>query len=175
MPDRRSISTSTRADWTELLHLLGGGDLSGEEVAGAVKTISEAPTDPDYQYLSDIVDDAADTYRVALADSLDALGLLAVSDKIDELHEQLSELFDDPLPPFLAGWEKRRHTTHDYFRWLDAELAGHEVGPGGHELLCIDTRIDDNLRAVVVNRADTGRILTLGQRLGMRINRPPGL
>lgn len=162
-------------DWTELLRLLGTGDLSEEEIADAVRAIAGAPTAPDYHYLREIYDDAADMYPVALADSLESLGLLAVSDKIDELHEQISGLFAEPLPPFPAWWNKRGHDTHDYFWWLDAELFSHRVGPGGHELLCIDSRIDDNLRATVVKRAETARILTLGQRLGIRIGRPPGL
>jgi hypothetical protein len=166
-----AIQSVEAANWSKLLHLLSGGEMDKADLAEAVLHILEAPSNPEYAYLIDLYGDDQGCHALALTSCLQDQGLLAVSDKTDELHGQISEFFADPLPPFPAWSDKRKHTTDDYFSWLDAELSQRAPASGGYELLNLDPGLDDNLYAVVVNRPDTPSILALGHSLGVRIGR----
>ncbi len=152
----------------ELLQLLSCHELSAEELADAAAFVRQAPEDPELEWLDDI--DSKMTF--AIFDKLSEF--IAVSDKIDELHEQLIEMFADPLPQFPHEHPKICKNTDAYFQWLDTLLANRAPAEGGYELVSINTGIDDNLSVLVVYRRDTQRILDIAQSLSVRISRMNG-
>jgi len=141
---------------SELVVLLTGGDLDEDEVQEFTAYIEGAAENPEFDW----IEDPQDALLWGLFDQLDEF--IATSDKIDELHEQLSDLFADPLEPFPYEQyqEENWHSGH-YFAWLDAQLAKRSPERGGYELLVMDNGFDDNMRAIVVNRPDVARVLEL--------------
>lgn len=167
-----NLPTAEIAALTELFRLLVGNDINETEIQEALDRIFRAPSDPDYQWFLDLHDDNPNaTIGFALIDCLETLELMVFSDKIDELDDQISDLFENPLPEFPTWYDKSRYLPNDYFAWLDRELSQRGVVEnGGYELLQFDAGLDDNIHAIVVNRADTPRILDLGQSLNAAID-----
>lgn len=169
------MTTNTlAADVTELLTLLAG-TLDPQELEAATETVVLAVQDPDAyfeQYLSEeehgwMRDCGASMTEVALTEAIQQE--LCCSDKADELYEQVSEQFSDPLPAAPASCRY----LHEYLRLLDDALQLRGPQPGGYELLEFGDSYSDELQVLVVFRKDTPRILELGQQLGIHIVRPP--
>lgn len=154
-----------RADLRELIALLACGAAADAELDAMTEAVENAEHDPDLEFMRDLDADEAWYREVALHSALG--GYTVVSDKIDELHEQVSDQFEDPLPEFPeAFWGE---PVDRYFAWLDAELAGRGVEHGGYRLLMLEAGLDDNMVACVVRRADVARILALASAGGIRI------
>jgi hypothetical protein len=137
---------------TELVDLLVGHDMEAAELADAVDLIQGAAKDPDYAWAEE---------RAPLAALLGELSpWMAVADKLDELHEQLSDLFAEPLPPFPEG-----EGALGYFDWLNPQLTRRKPEQGGYALMLVDSGFDDNLQALVVFLRDVPRILELANEL----------
>lgn len=73
---------------SELLTKLTCGELEGEELDEAVAAITDAPSAPRDEW----IDSDAQAYAVEILSQLG--GYMASSDKIDELHEQIQDMFD---------------------------------------------------------------------------------
>jgi hypothetical protein len=151
---------------SELLSKLTCGDLEGEELDEAVTAIANAPSAPRDEW----VDSDAQAYALAILSHLG--GYMASSDKLDELHEQIQEMFDEfpdfPYEMLKAG----RGSALPYFEWLDTELAQRAVEEGGYELIQIDGNGTDEMDALVVYRRDTNDIIQAAALMGVTIGRP---
>ncbi|MBT2745108.1 MULTISPECIES: hypothetical protein [unclassified Lysobacter] len=150
----------------ELVDRLTFRELESEEVDSLVASIEGAGNDPDFDWMED--PSPEEVRQTALVFRL--MQHFAVGDKIDEVHEQISDWFDPPLPDFPQGENGSKWLVSEYFAWLDPLLAEREDN-GGYETLVIDDRISDNLNVIMVWRADTPRILELATQLALVIDR----
>jgi hypothetical protein len=149
----------------ELISLLTCGDETGEALEALAINIENAESDPDLSFMRELDADAAWYRAVALQFAL--ADYTVCSDKIDELHEQISEQFADPLPEFPG--EFWGEPVDRYFAWLDGLIAARQQAQGGYQLLTLETGMDDNIVAFVVLRNDVPRILTLAAAGDLRI------
>jgi|GEM_PF-946040 len=154
---------------TEYVQLLTDA-LEPDEVAQGVARVLLAYTDPD-RYFAEYLDEEEDGWLLDAGVSLVQAALtdvvwheLCISDKIDELYEQLQDSFEPPLPPAPAGL---RYAA-DYFRWLDELLRARGPQPGGYQLLEFGDSLSDEVQVIVVRRADTPRLLDLARQFGIR-------
>ena len=151
---------------SELLTKLTCGDLEGEELDEAVTAITAAPAAPRDEW----IDSDAQAYTVAIL--LQLAGYMASSDKLDELHEQIQDMFDE-FPDFpYEMLEDSGGSALPYFEWLDTELAQRAVDEGGYELIQIDGNGTDEMDALVVYRRDTNDIIQAAALMGVTIGRP---
>ena len=151
---------------SELLTRLTCGDLEGEELDEAVAAIGEAPSDPREEW----VESDGEAYALEIISQLG--GYIASSDKIDELHEQIQDMFDDfPDFPYELLQQDGRGVL-PYYEWLDQELAQRAVDEGGYDLIQIDGSGTDNMDALVVYRRDTAGIIQGAALMGVTISRP---
>jgi len=152
--------------YPELLRLLACDDLEPGEPEALTQQILAAPDDPEYEWAQG---DAA----IAMACELQyAMGeFAATSDKIDEAHEQIQDMFDDDFPAFPHEKFDHAHRIDGdiYFTWLNEELAQHAVEEGGYAAVLFDTGADDRFTIFVVYRKDVARILELAEALGLRM------
>lgn len=159
------------ADAAELLTLLTTGDLVSEELSAGAEAVALALQDPDAyfeQYLDEEEDGwlrecGANMTEVAVTNAVS--DWLCIGDKADELYEQISDNFGDPLPTPPAGMRY----LHEYLRLADEELRQRGSQPGGYELLELADSYGDELQVVIVFRKDTPRILELGQQLQVKV------
>ena len=151
---------------SELLTKLTCGELEAEELDEAVTAISDAPSAPRDEW----IDSDAQAYTVAIL--LQLAGYMASSDKLDELHEQIQDMFDE-FPDFpYEMLEDSGGSALPYFEWLDTELAQRAVEDGGYELIQIDGNGSDEMDALVVYRRDTDDIIQAAALMGVTIVRP---
>lgn len=151
---------------SELLTKLTCGDLEGEELDDAVAAITEAPSAPRDEW----IDSDAQAYAVEMLSQLG--GYMASSDKIDELHEQIQDMFDE-FPDFpYALLKESGGSVLPYFEWLDTELAQRAVDEGGYDLIQIDGNGSDEMDALIVYRRDTDDIIQAAALMGVTIGRP---
>lgn len=141
----------------ELIHLLSRRELEGENLEACVEAVRHADDNDNYDWL----DEGHERQQYAVLAELN--DWVAISDKVDELHEVITDIvFDHPLPPFPYPDDNRDFPPPAYFRWLDERLA---ASGKGYELLLWDHGYDDNINALVVRREDTPRILALAGTL----------
>jgi hypothetical protein len=172
-----NLSTQEASDLTKFFRLTISSELSPIEIAEALEYVNSAPTNLEYRYILEHVNEATILKSLlrttAVVDWLDDEGLVAKSDKLDEFHDRICDLFEDELPPFSTWWDNSPDRTNiDYYAWLDdlvAKLGDKEHG--GYELLSIDPGRDDNQHAIVVDRNNTTKILLLSRALSIRIDR----
>lgn len=172
-----NLSDREASDLTKFFRLTISSELSPIEIAEAIEYVDSAPINPEYQYILKQVNEPTILKNLlrtnAVVDWLDDEGLVAKSDKLDEFHDLICDLFEDELPPFSNWFDNSLDRTNtDYYAWLDelvAKLGDKEYG--GYELLSIDPGRDDNLHAIVVERNNTAKILQLGRDLSIRIDR----
>ena len=151
---------------SELLTRMTCGDMEGEELDDAVAAITNAPSNPREEW----VDSDAQAYALELINQLG--GYIASSDKIDELHEQIQEMFDE-FPDFpYALLEDRERGVLPYYEWLDDELAKRAEDEGGYDLIQIEGSGTDNMDALIVYRRDTADIIQAAALMGVTIQRP---
>lgn len=151
---------------SELITKLTCGELEGQELDEAVTAISNAPSAPRDEW----IDSDAQAYALAI---LWHLGdYIASSDKLDELHEQIQDMFDE-FPDFPYDMLKDSDgSALPYFEWLDTELAQRAVDEGGYDLIQIDGNGTDEMDALVVYRRDTNDIIQAAALMGVTIGRP---
>lgn len=149
-------------DLHELLHLLSGRELEGGELTACAAAVNAADDNEDYDWIEEVIE------RRQFAVQSELFEWVATGDKVDELHEQISDGFKDPLPPYPHHDDKRDFPPPAYFRWLDDVLAQRWPGYG---LLLWDNAYDESLYAFTVQRADMQRILDLSTALGFSPSR----
>ncbi len=150
---------------TELIALLTCQELDPAGVRDIERAVAAAPDEPALSWAGD----APLAKAVALVRELG--DYLAVSDQIATLHEQIAELFADPLPPLKPG-----SAAPAYFGWLERELAKRGRQHGGYAPLLLDPYADDQMYVAVVYRRDADRVMELAAALAgtldIRIARP---
>jgi hypothetical protein len=103
------------------------------------------------------VNEAADDGAMDFAIMNELGDLLLMSDKIDELHEQITDI-EEPFP-YDANFN-----TWQYFTWLDEKLAAHNPS-----LSCLEigNTYGDSLQMITVFREDADEIIKLCSDLGI--------
>lgn len=155
--------------YPELLRLLTCDDLEPGEPEELTRQILAAPDDPEYEWAQ------GDSAMAMACELQSAMGeFAATSDKIDEAHEQIQDMFDDDFPgfPFELFDHAHRIDGRVYSRWLNEELAERAVEEGGYEVIEFDTGADDRLTLFVVYRRDVDRILELASALCLNMSAP---
>lgn len=179
----------------ELVDRLTCRELDPQGLASCVAALEGAAHDPELDWLDDPT--PQELLQTALVFKL--AEFTAVGDKIDEVHEQISDFFAEPLPEYPLHADGGWFLPDEYFVWLDQRLierhqaqraAGqieqgqNEQGQnehshsdespaqgGGYELLLLGEHFSDNLHAIVVLRADTSRVLEIATALALTIER----
>jgi hypothetical protein len=146
----------------ELLYLLSCHVLEGDELDACAAAVRSADSNADYDWMEEADERREFAVRSELND------WVAEGDKVDELHEGISDGFEDPLPPYPYHDDDRDFPPPAYFRWLDGVLA--QRGPG-YELLLWNNPYTEDLYAMSVRRADMPRILELSHALGFSPSR----
>ncbi|MFK3739101.1 hypothetical protein [Massilia sp. TN1-12] len=157
--------------YVELINLLSCSELEAHECKEMAERVLNAPDDPEYEWVIEVPD------SVPMACELvqQLWDFAAVSDKIDEVHEQIQEMFDDEFPDIPdrfsipGGWNI---DAVAYLKWLDAELAKRGLDQGGYEAIMLDTHADDRMTMFIVYRKDGDRILQLASELDLTMYRP---
>ncbi|MBC8083343.1 MAG: hypothetical protein H7Z21_09035 [Hymenobacter sp.] len=161
------------ADAAEFLTLLTTGTLEPEELTTATEAVVLAAQDPE-AYFDQFLDEEEDGWlrdcgasmtEVALTSAV--LDSLCISDKADELYEQLSDEFDEPLPEPPPKFQY----LAQYLRLADEAVCQRGPHPGGYELLEFGDSYGDELQVLLVFRKDTPRVLELGQQFGVKVAR----
>ena len=151
---------------SELLTKLTCGDLEGAELDEAVAAITAAPSAPRDEWID------SDAQACTVAILLHLASHMASSDKLDELHEQIQDMFEE-FPDFpYEMLEDSGGSALPYFEWLDTELAQRAVEDGGYELIQIDGNGTDEMEVLVVYRRDTTDIIQAAALMGVAIGRP---
>ena len=145
----------------ELVDLLTCRELDPEELASLTAAIENAGDDPDLDWL----DDPSPEELIQNAIVFKLVNHLAVGDKVDEVHQQISDFFAEPLADFPRHANGRGYLPDDYFAWLDPLLAERGKHGGGYRLLLLDDSFSDQLNALLVWRKDTARVLELASEL----------
>jgi hypothetical protein len=149
-----------------LVALLSSGAMDAAQSAVCADRIRGAVDDPDYAW----ADGPATAMTLELLLCLD--DDVASGDKIDEVHELLSDMFETPLPDFHTLWPRKADFTWAaYHTWMDQELARRAPDRGGYDLVSIDDGVSEDMHLVITLRPDTAEILKLGDALGLRITR----
>jgi hypothetical protein len=171
------LSTQAALDLTKFFRLTIDSELSPIEIAEAIEYVNSAATHPEYADILEHITEPTIAKNLlrnwAVVDWLDDEGLVAKSDKLDEFHEAIGDLFAEGLPPF-AEWSNDNLDCSlvNYYAWLDGLVAKFgDKEHGGYELLAIDPSRDDNYYAIAVERNRTVEILRLGRNLGIKIDR----
>lgn len=149
----------------ELVDLLTCRELDPEELASLVASIEGAGDDPDLDWM----DDPSPEELIQNAIVFKLVNHLAVGDKIDEVHEQISDFFAEPLADFPRRADGRGYRPDDYFAWLDPLLAARGKDGGGYQLFLLDDSFSDQLNALLVWRKDAARVLELADELALSI------
>lgn len=149
--------------YSELVTLLSGRTLDDEGVRDLADALQAAINDPE-DWLADYDDETIRqlTVEMVLSD------FVMMGDKIDELHELISDEFAEPLKPFPERADGEKVLAANYFAWLDAQLAARSPA---WELLEWHNDLDDNLHVIIVRRSDTDHILALAGTMGFRVRR----
>jgi hypothetical protein len=172
-----NLSHREATDLTDFFRLTISSELSPIEIAEALQYVSLAPTNPEYQYIIEHVTEPGMVKNLlrtnAVVDWLEDEGLVAKSDKLDEFHERICDLFEDELPPFSTWLDNSPNpTSPEYYAWLDELIAGlGDREHGGYELLSIDPGRDDNQYTIAIERNNTPKVLLLSRGLSLRIDR----
>ncbi|KQZ56418.1 MULTISPECIES: hypothetical protein [unclassified Lysobacter] len=151
----------------ELVDLLTSRELEPEELESTVAAIDDAADDPDLDWLYEPTSE--ELMQTAIIFKLN--DFTAVGDKIDEVHERISDFFADPLPDYPLHEGGRYFLPDEYFVWLDQQLIQRAKDNGGYELLLLGQHYSEELHAIAVLRADTAQILELATELALIIER----
>lgn len=148
--------------YTEFIALLSGRTLDDDEVQAKAAQLVAMIDEPE-DWMVDL--DFEPETIAQLSVEMTLFEFFLVGDKIDELHELISDEFAEPLKPFPHRDDQEKVLVRDYFHWLDGEL---EARDPPWALVEWDNDLDDNLHVVIVRRSDTERVLALANELGFR-------
>lgn len=147
--------------YTEFITLLSGRTLEEDQARDLSAKLEAMIREPEDWMLELECEDVGQ-----LAVELTLCDFFLIGDKIDELHELISDEFAEPLMPFPQRDSDRKLRASEYFAWLDGEL---EACDPPWALLEWRNGLDDNLHVVIVRRSDTGRILALAGEIGFHV------
>jgi regulatory protein YycH of two-component signal transduction system YycFG len=173
---KRSQPMQTHGDLEKLITLITHGDHTREDVLFSVeqtlinaKRIAKEVTDS-YVAAGDKTANVGYEEFMIQGIASELTDYVFVSDKIDELHEQMIPFYEDSLAEFPE--ELWGEPITKYFDWVGEQLTRIEPEKGGMELLLFEAGIDDNLVAVIVYSKDQDSIIALSKRLKMNLVTP---
>jgi hypothetical protein len=148
----------------QLINLLTCGALEDAERDEILAAIANAPSDEQYHWVDD------DAQLLALAIIYELSAFIASGDKVDEVHEQIQDMFDD-----FPGFPDQLTRDSDngmlaYYEWLDAELRQRAVDEGGYALVAIEGSGTDDMDVLVVYRRDVDAIIEGAASMGVTIS-----
>jgi hypothetical protein len=100
---------------------------------------------------------------------------LFVSDKADELHEQIEDFLEEDTRSFPDCPHDIVLGSQDYFVWLDRQLEGWNPQQSGYSLLMVGNTYSDNLQTALVYRKDVAQILNLCRDLEIKASKTTDL
>lgn len=151
-----------------LVELLSCHDLDEHEVEGIVALCMQARSDPGPMLADNYGEDAAQVARydpagvVAFVIFTELEDYFAVSDTVDELHEQIVAAFETPMLPDYPYDDNQFETVADYFSWLDEQLLIHHPK---YRLIEFGQSYTHDFQTVLVLRDSVEQILALCQEL----------
>lgn len=147
--------------YAELIALLSGRTLDDAAIREKTIALQAALREPE-DWMLDLEPEVIRQLTVEMA----LIDYVVIGDKIDELHERISDEFAEPLDAFPDRGDGEKLLAADYFAWLDTVLAA--CSPSW-ELVSWENDLDDNLHVLIVRRSDTDRILSLAATAGLRV------
>ena len=143
-----------------LIDLLTRGALERTELSRRYEQVRDAARDPALAWMHG--DEETRIRQAALLLRLKDVAL--TSGKLDELHERISESFEEPLPPFPS--DRKNFWSEDYFEWLDEIVAAR-----GYAVMMLPDSFNDELAALVIKRQDMPRVLALAEELELIVEK----
>ncbi|WNL44641.1 hypothetical protein RKE25_14565 [Dyella sp. BiH032] len=143
-----------------LIDLLTRGALERTELSRRYEQVRDAVRDPELAWMHG--DEEKHIRQAALLLRLQDVAL--TSGKLDELHERISESFEEPLPPFPS--DRKNFWSEDYFEWLDEIVAAR-----GYAVMMLPDSFNDELAALVIKRQDMPRVLALAEELELIVEK----
>lgn len=143
-----------------LIDLLTRGALERTELSRRYEQVRDAARDPELAWMHG--DEEKHIRQAALLLRLQDVAL--TSGKLDELHERISESFEEPLPPFPS--DRKNFWSEDYFEWLDEIVAAR-----GYAVMMLPDSFNDELVALVIRRQDMPRVLALAEELELIVEK----
>jgi len=143
-----------------LIDLLTRGALERTELSRRYEQVRDAARDPELAWMHG--DEEKHIRQAALLLRLQDVAL--TSGKLDELHERISESFEEPLPPFPS--DRKNFWSEDYFEWLDEIVAAR-----GYAVMMLPDSFNDELAALVIKRQDMPRVLALAEELELIVEK----
>lgn len=147
-----------------LVDLLSCHDLDEHEVKGIVSLCTEAGADTARMLADNYGEDASQIARydptgvIAFVIFTELEDYFAVSDTVDELHEQVVAAFETPALPDYPYDDNQFKTVADYFLWLDEQLLVHHPK---YRLLEFGQSYTHDFQTVLVQRDTVDQILGL--------------
>jgi hypothetical protein len=117
----------------------------------AVTEVANAPDNPEFAW----VDESSGRVEFAICDQLDSI---VTGNKLDEIHEQLSDIFAEPLPVF--QFDRFKNSSQDYFKWLDEVL-----NERGYTVVSIDPSLNDELWLLPIDKTNCDRLSEIAASL----------
>lgn len=153
-----------------LIELLSCYDLDIHEIGAIASLCVQAVTDPVGTLTENYGEEAA---QIARYDPTGVTGFIifteledyfAVSDTVDELHEQIIAAFETPNLPNYPYDDNQFETVADYFAWLDKQLLLHHAK---YCLIEFGQSYTHDFQTVLVLRDTTDEILALCKELSI--------
>lgn len=154
----------------ELVDLLSCHDLDEHEIEGIVSLCMQARREPGRTLGDNYGEDASQVARydpegvAAFVIFTELEDYFAVSDTVDELHEQVIAAFETPALPDYPYDDNQFETVADYFSWLDGQLLVHHPK---YRLIEFGQSYTHDFQTVLVLRDTVDRILALCEELGI--------
>lgn len=153
---------------TRLLELLSCNDLDVHETEAIVLLCLQVLRDPARTLAENYGEDAAQIARydpsgvLAFVIATELEDYFAVSDTVDELHEEIVAAFETPMLPDYPYDNNTFVTVTDYFGWLDEQLLLH------HPRYCLiefGQSYTHDFQTILVGRATLSETLALCEQL----------
>jgi len=170
MQEVNETPDDTAQKLAQVVGMLTCGDLDEHEVGRIVGLCLQARQAPE-QTLEDNY--GADAVQVARYDPKGVTAFVlyaeledyfAVSDTVDELHEQVVEAFETPELPDYPYDDNDFETVSDYFQWLDEQLLAHHPR---YRLVHFGQSYTHDFQTILVLREQAEELLALCQELGL--------
>lgn len=148
----------------QLIELLSCHDLDQHEVEGIVLLCMQARRDPARTLADNYGEDASQIAQydpagvTAFVIFTELEDYFAVSDTVDELHEQVIDAFEIPALPDYPYDDNTFETVMDYFAWLDEQLLAHHPK---YRLIEFGQSYTHDFQTVLVLRDTVDKILVL--------------
>jgi hypothetical protein len=161
------MPTDTRATEQKLatlIDLLSCGDQDEHEIARIVDICQQAQEKPaetlveNYGKGADQVAQYDPQGVTAFVIFVELEDYFAVSDTVDELHEQVVEAFETPQLPDFPYDNNMFKTVSDYFQWLDAQLLIHHPA---YRLMHFGQSYTHDFQTILIRRDTAESLLAL--------------